>query len=479
MTILAFILLFLAGQTDVAREAQSEFDHGHYEQAEKLLSRAVRINPNDPALWFYLGVSYSQLNQIDHAINAFEKTRELAPKKADVDFNLGLLYWRRGDVGKAKDAYRAGLEIEADRTSALQNYALLLMKTGEPDKAIAPLKALKTVPELSLPSRVSLIDCYIKLKEQAQLASEVDEVLQPGVAPAEQQTEIAAMLLEANEPMLAEKLLRSSLQLDTHQAKAQAALGVILMNRRQFEVADRSLKTAVDLQPDSEEFAMAYAECLLLWNRPTTMLVFLKNVKPKFEASSEYRYKLALAYYGVQEFSNAVETLEDLLKENPRRQDQIYYILGNCYFTMGNFEKSEASFRKAIELNPKEPDYYENLATLLRKQGSARLDEAIAQLNKAAEFERSGARVEMQLGLSYEAKGDWKDAAANLQKVIAAEPGLVPAHVALARVYFHLGRKVEGAKEKAFVASLEQKKQQERLNPNSAAAETIVDDHVQ
>jgi tetratricopeptide (TPR) repeat protein len=251
------------------------------------------------------------------------------------------------------------------------------------------------------------------------------------------------------------------------------------MNRKRYEDAAKSLETAVRLQPQSEEFAMAFSESLLLWNRPTTLLVFLKGIEPTFGNSAEYKYKLALAYYGVQEFSNAIATLEDLLKTNPRRQDQIYYILGNSYFTMGDFEQSEASYRKAIELNPKEPDYYENLASLLRKQGPARLDEAILQLRRASQFDPSNPRVTLQLGLSYETKGDLKSAAASIEKAIAEEPGLVPAHVALARIYFRQGRKSDGFKEKTAIAALERKKQQERLDPTHSAGNAIVDDHVQ
>ncbi|MGH9594337.1 MAG: tetratricopeptide repeat protein, partial [Bryobacteraceae bacterium] len=162
----------------------------------------------------------------------------------------------------------------------------------------------------------------------------------------------------------------------------------------------------------------------------------------------------------------------------------IYYILGNSYFTMGKFDRSEAAYRKAIELNPKEPDYYENLATLLRKEGPGRLDEAMVQLQRAAEFAPSDPRLSLQLGLSYEAKGDWKEAASLLEKTVREQPGLVPAHVALARVYFHLGKRPEGLREKALIASLEEKKQQQRLGARRAESahvdkDAIVDDRIQ
>ena len=484
MILVQLVILLAAAQqgsstSGLWQEAKAALDHGQFAEARRLLSEAVRVNPNDPALWFHLGISCSQLDQVDDAIHAFEKAHTLAPGKADVDFNLGLLYWRQGDVGKAKEAYRSGLALEPAEPSALQNYALLLIKTGESGKAIAPLLLLKNIPQLALASRVSLIECYLKTNDRPKVELETDELLQSGLAPPEQQTELAAILIQANQPEIAEKLLRHSLAADRNQAKAYAALGVILMNRKRYEESAKSLEAAVQLEPKSEEFAMAFSESLLLWNRPTTLLLFLKSIEPAFGNSPEYQYKLALAYYGVQEFSNAVATLEQLLKTNPRRQDQIYYILGNSYFTMGNFERSEGSFRKAIELNPKEPDYYENLATLLRKEGRSHLDDAILQLKRASEFDPSSPRLGLQLGLCYESEGALKEAAASIERSIAAEPGLVPAHVALARIYFRLGRRQDGLKEKTAIAALEQKKQQERIDPKHASGEAITDDRVQ
>jgi tetratricopeptide (TPR) repeat protein len=484
MVAVQLLFLFAAAQQTSStaalwEEAKTALGDRQFAEARRLLTKAVQLSPKDPALWFHLGVSYSELNQVDEAIDALERARKLAPDKSEVDFNLGLLYWKRGDVGKAKEAYRAGLALDPKQTGPLQNYALLLMKTGENGKAIEPLLSLKNVPEVSLASRVSLIECYLKAKDRQGAGRETDELLQSGLAPPQDQTALAAVLIQENDPELAEKLLRNSLRQDSGQANAHAALGVILMNRKSYEEAASSLETAVRLQPDSVEFAMAFSESLLLWNRPTTLLVFLKSVQPRFHALPEFQYKLALAYYGVQEFSNAVETLENLLRTNPRRTDQIYYILGNSYYVMGKFDQSETAFRQAIELNPKDAAYYENLATLLRKEGPDRLDDAILQLRRASEFAPSDPRVALALGLCYESKGVLKYAAAFLENAIEKQPGLVPAHVALARIYFRMGRKSDGLKEKTTIASLEQKKQQQRLDPKHAGKEATVDDPIQ
>src|ERR1700693_2406726 len=121
---------------------------------------------------------------------------------------------------------------------------------------------------------------------------------------------------------------------------------------------------------------MAFSEALLLWNRTDQLLKFLKSVEPKFARLPEFQYKLALAYYGVTDFSNTIATLEKLLQTNPRRQDQIYFMLGNSYLVTGKLSESENAYRRAIEMNPKDPAYYEEFATLLRREGPEHLEEA-------------------------------------------------------------------------------------------------------
>ena len=110
----------------------------------------------------------SQLDDVDQAIAALEHARKLAPRQPETYFDLGLLYWKSGELGKAKQAYRAGLALSPKEPSALQNYALLLMKTGEYKDAIGPLIKLKNDASLSAPARVALIECYLKTQQPEQ-----------------------------------------------------------------------------------------------------------------------------------------------------------------------------------------------------------------------------------------------------------------------------------------------------------------------
>ena len=442
------------------QEAKGYLEHGQYAEARRVLTLAVKAAPNDGAFWFHLGVSCAELKDVDCAIRALERARKLSPKRAEVYFSLGLEYWHRGDVGKAKDAYQSGLALEPKEPRALQNYALLLMKTGEYGKAIAPLLALKSVPELALPARVSLIECYLHMRDRAQADREAGELLRAGIAGPADETKLAAILIEEGDSDAAEKVLRDSLARQPDQAKACAALGVILLNRKRYQEAAEFLQQAVRLEPDSSEYALAFAETLLLWKRDNQLIGFLKAVEPKFGHLPEYQYKLALAYYGAAKISETIDTLQKLLRMNPRRQDQIYFLLGNSYLTTGKLQDAEKAYRTAMQMNPKDPAYYEQFATVLRTEGPERVDEAIADLKRALQIDPSDASLALQLALCYESKGDLKSAVGPAEDAVREKPDLLPGHVALTRIYFRLGRRVEGQREKKSVAELEEKQRQ-------------------
>jgi len=442
------------------REARTYLEHQQYAEARRVLTLAVQAAPNDGAFWFHLGVSCAELKDVDAAIRAFEKARDLSPNRPEVYFSLGLEYWHHGDVGKAKEAYRAGLALNPKETQALQNYALLLMKTGEHSKAIDPLLKLKGVAELTLPARVSLIECYLKTGDREQAEQETDDFLRSGIAGSGEKTKLGAVLIEAGDPEAAEKVLRASLSQQPDQPMACAALGAVLLNKKRYAEASAFLGQAVRLAPDSAEYALAFAEALLLWNRQSEVLGFLKEVEPKFGHLPEFQYKLALAYFGATKFSDTIVTLNKLLETNPRRQDRIYYMLGHSYVATGQLGEAEKAYRKAIEINPKVPTYYEEFATLLRREGPDHLDDAIAELRRAFQFDPSNPSLALQLALCYESKGEMSSALSLAEEAVRKQPDVLPGHVALARIYFRLGKKVEGQREKKAIAELEKKQQQ-------------------
>jgi tetratricopeptide (TPR) repeat protein len=458
-------------------KAKAAMAQGNFAEAQRLLREAVQQDPKDGALWFHLGVSCTETNNLDEAIAAFERSRTLAPRQADTYFNLGLVYWRKGEINKAKESYRAGLALRPKEISALQNYSLLLMKTGEYQAAIAPLEELKNDPKTQLPARVALIQCYLKTGQQKAAEQETDAIIRQNAVTAADRTKVAGVLLENGAPESAEKLFENSLSLDPNQANANGALGELYLQQRRFQEAGECFQKAMQLDPDSSEYAFGFVRVLLAMKRPEPLVSFLNSIQDKFGTLPNYQYALGLAYYNEHHYAEATTVLEKLLLSHPPREDKVQHVLGDAYLSMDKLDQAEAAYRRAIDENPKDPDYYVAYATALRRKGPENVDDAITRLEGARRMMPDDWRILIELGLCYESKAQYADAAALLEHVVRSQPQLTAAHVALVRIYFRLGRKADGEREKGIVAELEKEKQQKVIREFSP--DSLIDSSAQ
>lgn len=453
----------------LARQARDDFQAGRYAQARRKLHEALKRSPDNPALWSYLGLTDAQLNDLDAAAEDFKKVLALAPDDAQSFFNLGSLYGRRNEPAKAIEAYRRGLEIEPDNPTANQNYALLLMGQGNFREAIGPLEKLRALDGRNLPAHVALIECYAKSGMKDKADAEIQTFLKLPDASPEECLKLARVLLEDRQPQPARAVLEHVTSIAPESPEAHSDLGILLLNDGRFEDAIRELGRAVQLAPGSSRYSLRLAEGLILWKHYGTALEFLTAVKDRFESLPDYRYKLGLAYYGLHQFPRAIAEFERIAREQPDL-DPVRFFLGNCYTAMGDLEKAEAHFRGAIRLQPRNAAYYTALAQVLRKAGDDRTDEAIATLEKALSLDSTDVQAKQELALCHEKNGGYAQAQALLEQVVAAQPELTPAHVALARVYYRQRRKADGDREKAIVLRLQREERTRQAELRDAAA---------
>jgi protein O-GlcNAc transferase len=452
----------------LARQAQEAFQLGKYSEARDKLRQALKQAPRNPVLWSYLGLADSQLNDLDAGIADFQKALSFAPNDAQTHFNLGLLYRRKGDSQKALEMYRRGLRLDPDDSAANQNYALLLMETGKFREAIAPLQKLRKLGTTDPSVRVALIESYLKGGMNAEAQREIQGFLQsPNVTPTDQ-LKLAKVLIEDKQPEEAQLVLEHVVKVSADSAEAHAQLGMVFANKDQYEDAAREVGRAVQLSPDSAEYSMRLAEILILWKHYPTALEFLAAVEDRFGRLVEYRYKLGLAYYGLPRIPQAITVFDKLAREHPDL-DLVQFFLANCYQTTGDFEKAEPHYKRAIELNPQQASYYAALAQMLRKESKDRAEEALTYLEKALLLDPQDIQSKLELALCYEKKLNYPKAQSLLEEAVQQQPDLIPAHVALARVYYRQKKKEEGNREKSIIARLEAEQQARKSQSERAS----------
>ncbi len=91
---------------------------GRFADAGAVLLRALALQPSSAAAWRDIATSYDRQNLHEAAIEAYQKTLELAPLSGDVLLRLAQLYTAYSRMDEASECYERAADIKPDTTQA-------------------------------------------------------------------------------------------------------------------------------------------------------------------------------------------------------------------------------------------------------------------------------------------------------------------------------------------------------------------------
>ncbi len=113
------------------------FAQGDFAEAEALILRALKLDPNAALFWIHLGDLYRVTERWQDAVAAYQNAAEKAPSHAPSFFFLGLSLSRLDRHEEALRAFRRTIELAPQALEAFDNYALTLQVLGRNDEALA------------------------------------------------------------------------------------------------------------------------------------------------------------------------------------------------------------------------------------------------------------------------------------------------------------------------------------------------------
>ncbi|NCP08077.1 MFS transporter [bacterium] len=108
-------------------------------QAELMKAQAVS-RPDEPDLFFSLGIALREAGEREKAVEAFEKAASLDSEHLRVRNSLGVEYLISGDLAKAEGLFREALKIHPGYATAFFNLAQVSLRRGEKGEAISHLR---------------------------------------------------------------------------------------------------------------------------------------------------------------------------------------------------------------------------------------------------------------------------------------------------------------------------------------------------
>ena len=111
---------------------------GEPRPALEQLQQVRGVAPDNPRLYFNLGLVHSSMEDWERAASNFEKALELNSDYGEAWNNLGQVRQAQGRMQQARQAYEKALELEGYMTPefAYYNLASLFQETGETEKAL-------------------------------------------------------------------------------------------------------------------------------------------------------------------------------------------------------------------------------------------------------------------------------------------------------------------------------------------------------
>ena len=108
---------------------------GQYEQASKRLAPLLLAQPNVPEHHLYQGILLTHKGRIDEAISAYQHSCRLRPVMVTCWFNLGQLYYQKGQYQQAMEAFAQALSVDPNIKQAYVAYAQAASKNNQPQLA--------------------------------------------------------------------------------------------------------------------------------------------------------------------------------------------------------------------------------------------------------------------------------------------------------------------------------------------------------
>jgi len=334
---------------------------------------------------------YQRMGKNDKAIGELQKLITLNPKDAQAYGMLAEVYQNMGEKQKALDTYNKVLEVDPANPYIHLSLADFYRSNGEKEKSLQELKLAFSNKELDVDTKISILSSYITLLE-----------LHPELK--DQAMELSKLLLEAH----------------PSEARAHAMYGEFLRTDKQLAKARDEFREAKKL--GSSEFGIVQQILFLdlqlqSWD---TLLIESDEALSSFPDQPYVYYFKGTALNQKKNYTEAVKSYNTGLKlvvDNKPLEEYFYSSLGEAYNDLKDFAKSDESFEKALELNPKDEGTLNNYAYYLSVRGD-KLEKAEAMSKLSMEIRPNSSTFEDTYGWILFKQGKFRDAKTWLEKAI-------------------------------------------------------------
>jgi tetratricopeptide (TPR) repeat protein len=359
-------------------------DSGHYDHRVADLQGRLRANPGDRDARWELGRAYASLGQHDAAAAEFEALLARHPGDVPALVQLGLSERARGRVEEATEWFAEACRRDPGSAVALFYYGETLYNRGLNEPALAALQgAVGRNPEYA--------DAHYLL---------------------------AFVHGDMGEHAEARAAAKRAIELNPALARAQANL---TLSRSAGGSNGATPPRGATPQPVSDA-ALAHFNLGLAFRQKGYLAEALREYRLALDAGEDRRLALqAMAEVELlrRELAGALQLYDQLVQEFPE-SPKLWSERGVCLQQLGHRDVAEASYQRAVDLDPEYVIAWNNLGVLRAQDPAA--DSTLATFRRAARGPHVPITVRLNLALLHFQRHELQPALEGYRAALSVEP---------------------------------------------------------
>lgn len=308
--------------------AMSYFQLGDLKNCMEQLDKVLKINPELPEAWYYLGFVYENSGQTDKAVSSYEKAGSIDHTMIEAWQRLGQLYLKSERLDEARIAFKKVLKISGDANYAYR-IAMILIAQKKYNEALEYLLLCRDVPGMA---DYTLGEIYENLSVCYYYAGDYGKTLEFGERAVRAETNVFPLFVLGSASMKlgdtkrAREYFLKGLAKDRGDVSILYGLGVLEAGCENYGLAEDYLNKALIIQRNPDIiYALALTKMKL--DDPETAAGLFREYQKAHESDADVLYKLGLIYIELKRFDLAREAFRETLKLRPENRKARDYLL--------------------------------------------------------------------------------------------------------------------------------------------------------
>lgn len=280
--------------------AQSYMQYNMYALAVKYLLLANHYNKENILVHYDLGMCYDRLDNTVKSIYWYNKYLELDAFAEHVWNNLGVIYSRRGDYKKAKDAFDYSIAINPHFIPAYFCKADLFTMNGYIKEAMEVYSELLAEDSNNIKAMCNLANCHLQTGNFQEALKLFANSLDISCDCADALYGTGVVYYRQKKYSLSISLLEKAIHIEPEVSDYWLMLGEVYNRTRRLNKAIDAFSRASELNPEDFEPKFACAQVLFKKRRIHEAIYLLMRIYERQPDNSTVNYRLA-AYYAYQQ----------------------------------------------------------------------------------------------------------------------------------------------------------------------------------